>query len=79
MSTHKTVKYYIRDNQAYKIIHKNQSEWIERVGLFHSHNVKIKKKICPLIYQTVFNTNYGRSTENKIDTAIREYFGSDLV
>ncbi|PYE51437.1 hypothetical protein HUB98_05465 [Paenibacillus barcinonensis] len=79
MSRNKVIKYIERDNVTYKIIYKNNSEWIERVGVIHSHNVKIKKKICPLVYQTVFNVNYSLNIgKSYIEEAINDYFGEGI-
>lgn len=76
MSGNKMIKYYMHDNITYKITYKNNSEWIDRIGLFHSHNVKIKKKICLLVYQTVFNTHYSLNIgKSYIEEAINDYFG----
>lgn len=76
LSRNKVIKYIERDNVTYKITYKNNSEWIERVGVIHSHNVKIKKKICPLVYQTVFNTHYSLNIgKSYIEEAINDYFG----
>lgn len=79
MSVDKMIKYYSHENVAYKIICRNKSNWIgERDGFFNYHNVKIKKKICPLVYQTVFNVNYSlRIRESYIEKAIGEYFGEE--
>ncbi|MFE6075580.1 hypothetical protein ACFVQB_14005 [Paenibacillus sp. NPDC057886] len=80
MSANKIIKYHVRDNVTYKIIYKNNSKWNERMGLFHCHNVKIKKKICPLVYQTVFNRNYALNIgKSYIEKAIEEYFGEEDV
>ncbi|PIH59006.1 hypothetical protein [Paenibacillus sp. LK1] len=80
MSRNKIIKYYVHDEITYKITYKNNSEWIEGIGLFHSHNVKIKKKICPLVYQTVFNRHYALNIgKSYIDKAIKEYFGEEDV
>ncbi|MFS0855317.1 hypothetical protein [Paenibacillus taichungensis] len=77
MSINKIIKYHVNNDVKYKIVHTNKTEWLGR-GAIHCHNVKIQMQLAPFIYKTLFNKDYGRSTENKIDSAIREYFGSEL-
>lgn len=79
MNGKKIIKYHVYDNITYKIIYRNKSEWMERAGVFHCHNVKIKKKICPLLYQTVFNTDYTLNIGGSyIEKAIIDYFGEGI-